>query len=315
MKIIYYVTLGVALSVLSQAAAENQLAGTLTHVQGEVQIFSHPSKVSEGPGPHALFEGETYSVRPATIGDKVDEGNIVRTAPGATAKVIFENGDQMQVGSGTAYRIRWQGAEGGTSVRLLYGKMRNVISKFGPRNRMEVRAADVTMGVRGTDFFVQTGGDAGTTSVVTLRGAVEVKTSEGVKSTVGAGSAALAAKDVSVRALTKEDLRSIQQVSAAVTASPTKTERGLAPEVARRVVTLEKQALENTMADIKSGDQKFFAYLSKDPATKAASADTVNLEAVARLMESAPAGKKGKPTLGDFDSKDDHYGKYFKAID
>lgn len=69
----------------------------------------------------------------------------MRNAPKAQAQVIFENGDQIYVGPSTSYRVFWndpvnaKANSGQTYMRLLYGKVRNVVSKVGPRNTIAIR--------------------------------------------------------------------------------------------------------------------------------------------------------------------------------
>ena len=82
-------------------------SATLTQVQGDVKIFTNPGKTAQGPAPHALYEGQYYSVRDAAPGEKIDKGNIVRAAPGARARVVYENGDQIR--SGQARPTRFPG--------------------------------------------------------------------------------------------------------------------------------------------------------------------------------------------------------------
>jgi len=169
-------------ALLSSASASDQV-GTVTQTQGDVKIFSHPSKTPPSSATqngkksvHVLFEGEFYLVNDAKIGDKVENGNIVKTPPGAKARVIFENGDQINVGSGTAYRIHWtqDSAQAETQVSLMYGKLRGVIEKGGPRSHLQVRTRTAVMGVRGTDFFIAEGAGDGATEVSIIRGSVEV---------------------------------------------------------------------------------------------------------------------------------------------
>jgi hypothetical protein len=165
--------LGAAFPLLAHASPQ---AGTITQLEGTVKIFRHPGKKVQGPPPHALFEGETYSVADATVGMRVEQGNIVRTAPGAKARIVFDNGDQYVVGPGTAFRVFWNQdtVDGKPSVGMMYGKLRGVIEKGGPRTRLIIKTKSATMGVRGTDFFIADGGATGGTEIATIRGTVAV---------------------------------------------------------------------------------------------------------------------------------------------
>lgn len=125
---------------IAHAHASPQVA-TLTQVQGETKLFSHPSKKAPAPQPGvtvALYEGEYYNVKDAEVGDKMERGNILRTAPNGKARVVYDNGDQFNVGPGTAYRVQWSedSAKATTEVALMYGKFRGIIEKGGPRSKL-----------------------------------------------------------------------------------------------------------------------------------------------------------------------------------
>src|SRR4051794_14863358 len=94
---IFATLVAITFAILPSAWAGPQV-GTLTQTEGSVQLFSHPSKDGvAGPPPHAKFEGTYYSVKDAQTGDRLEQGNILRTQPGGRARVIFDNGDQFHV--------------------------------------------------------------------------------------------------------------------------------------------------------------------------------------------------------------------------
>lgn len=293
--------------------------GTITQVTGQVQVFSHPSQKGgklNGPAPHALFEGETYSVRTAKLGDIVDQGNIVRTAPGAQTRVVFENGDQFHVGSATSYRVKWGKTQGKTQVNLMYGKLRGIIEKGGPRTGLSIRTRSATMGVRGTDFFIATGGADHGTEVSVLRGsvAVTVETTKSKKAPVmelksgystgivpeELGKPNHAPPEIELRKTTQEELRAIQK-SSEITQVPKGSSSSdallVSPEVKQKVDSLEARALATTMKDIERHDPVMFAQLkvqSKEMTPQ--TVDQLNAMAVNKMVEKAPkAPEKRKP--------------------
>lgn len=332
----------VNVGVEGAALAGVEQVGTITQMQGEVQIFSHPSKDVQGPPPHALFEGENYSVHNAKVGEKVDQGNIVRTSPGAMAKVIYENGDQMHVGPSSAYRIHWedQANNDKTSVRLLYGKMRNVISKFGPRNNLDVKTSDVTMGVRGTDFYVSKRGEKNVTEITTLRGKVAVKAAQapanekpievtpgftavvqsaGVEKKAEGEKAPEKVAPVEVRKTSREEIQVIKKVSNVVNAEIKNAE--VEAPIQKKVEALEKKAVEATLNDIKASDKKLYAEVTAD---KGGHSEAMNNKTLDRIFEKAPSMpqtvsdkpmKKMKPSEKDLEEESDSYGRYFKAVE
>jgi len=312
-----------ALAIVPGLALANQNSATLTGVDGDVKIFTHPSKKAEGPAPRALFEGEYYSVESAKVGVPVENGNIIRTAPGSKVKVVYENGDQFNVGPATAYRIFWDQkdeAKGKTEIAMMYGKIRGVVSKEGPRSRLFIKTKTATMGVRGTDFFIADDGGVGT-EVSVLRGKVEVekKATEGKKAEkveLAQGNSVEVStekdvKPVEVRKTTQEELTAISKS----TTTTTKTTEELKKEVGetefKKLETLEKKAVEATLKDIKTYNPKLYAELDTK---KMANSNELNQSVVTTLTKEAPAApKKRKPYRAELeDLGADAYKKYFK---
>lgn len=164
-------------------AAAGDQAGTITYVEGTVKLFTNPRKAlaksDVTSAPTVRFEGLYYTIQDAKIGDRITQGAILRTAPGARARVVFENGDQYHVAPESAYRANANGSGGAgkrhAEIGIDYGKLRGVVSKDGPRSRLVIKTKSATMGVRGTDFYVSDRGNQGGTQVSVLRGAVELK--------------------------------------------------------------------------------------------------------------------------------------------
>lgn len=159
--------------------ANEQFVGRIIKISGDVRVFANPSEKIQGPPPHVLYEGKYYSVAPAKLGMKLDNGNILETGGNAKARVIFKNGDQFNIGEGTAYTISWQEKgtkdSGASVVNMMRGQLRAIVSKQGPRNNMEVKTKFASMGVRGTDFYVEKRGNIGETKLTVLRGEVSLK--------------------------------------------------------------------------------------------------------------------------------------------
>jgi hypothetical protein len=335
-------TIWIAFISLSTSALAGDQVGTVTQIEGTVKIFSHPSKTltNEAGGPHALFEGEYFQVQDAKIGDSVDKGNIVRTAPGAKARVVYSNGDQINVGPATAYRVTWDkdSNQGRTQVTLAYGKLRGVIEKGGPRSKLQIRTRTAVMGVRGTDFFIAQGGAADeSTEVSIIRGEVEVKPKapEAKPIPVKAGFSAeipppppaptdrktastetkpLVQPQVELRKTTQEEFVGIQK-SSTITAPPKET-ANVNPEVKKSIENLEKKATATVLNDIKTHDQKLYAVLEKQ-GTQAVSIDQINQASMQVLIKEAPkAPPKRKPFKSEIDNLEDGaYERYFKHIE
>jgi len=331
-KILKTVLLGATLTSLASAFepviwAGDQV-GTLTQSEGNVRLFHHPSKTlqKEQGAPHALFEGEYYLVTNAKPGDKVEKGNIVVTAPEAKARVVFDNGDQYNVGPATAYRVKWNQdtAKATSEIDLKYGKLRGIIEKGGPRSHLQIKTRTAVMGVRGTDFFIASGGKQESTEVSIMRGKVEV-TPRGDKEAkpieINPGFSANIAKSpasedkthplpvspsVELRKTTQEELVGIQKTS---TFTPPTTPPP--PQIA----VLEKKATVTTLKDIQAANPAMVASLGKRP-LESLSADELNRACIQALIKDAPkAPKNRKPYQSEIeDIGDKPYDKYFKEL-
>lgn len=322
-------------------SASPQVA-TLAQVEGKTQIFTQPSKTphatgSEKKGTMAKFEGEYYLIQDAKTGDSVENGAILRTLPNGQAKVIYENGDQFYVGPGTAYRVTWKG-DLDTKIQMMYGRMRGVIAKEGPRKKLIIRTKAATMGVRGTDFFIADTGPKGETEISVLRGQVEVtpnapkaqpkEVKTGMSATVVQPAATQqvttqtvaaqkpaestsAVATVEIRDTTKEDLQGIR-VASTLPAPQQKTETKAVQE---QLAVLEKKAVEVTLKDIQTYQPEVYKKIQESPNPQAMAQDLnqKTVEVAQAVAPSAPPKRK-KPRITELKeaSDADYYDKYFK---
>jgi hypothetical protein len=328
-----------AISLPGGAAMASDQVGTITQVDGDVKLFTHPSKklqegaASKSGGSHALYEGEYYVVENAKVGARVEQGNIVRTAPGAKGRVVFENGDQLNVGPGSAMRVFWDkdSKDSKTRLDLAYGKVRGIVEKGGPRSKLQIRTKTATMGVRGTDFFIADGGKDGGTEVSIMRGSVQVQpkaagakpveVKQGMSADIPPAPAPVAAPKtgekvaaapapvqpaVELRKTTQEELVGIQK-SSVIEKKAGAPAQEASPEVAK----LEKAAVATTMKDIKVYDPKLYEKIQEQKLT---STDDINGQVVATLIKEAPkAPEKRKPYKSEIDNLEQGaYEKYFK---
>lgn len=171
-KFLLSATLVVTSFVLN--AAEH--TGTISKMRGSVEILSGGTKSVSGKGPHVKYNGKYYTLTKPGVGDKVLQGQIVRTGKRSLARIIFDNGDQFTVGPGSEYALSVpkKRKDQSSLINLTRGKLRAIISKDGPRNKMGVETRNVAIGVRGTDFYVDAKGyDRSEVSVI--RGEVKLK--------------------------------------------------------------------------------------------------------------------------------------------
>ncbi len=323
------------LLLISSAQAGVQTA-SITKLMGSVQVFTHPSKTlptkkDNADGSTALFEGEYFQVRDAKVGDQVEEGNILRTKPSSRARVVYENGDQILVAPGTAYRIHWEPkTDTAAALDLMYGKIRGVVSKEGPRSKFTIRTKAATLGVRGTDFFVSENPSTGETQVSVIRGSVEVKpvvaagkppaapievkmgyTVSTTSPTVTADASELAKAEL--KATSKEEFAVIEKISSVPAAEPTGAKTEIKTD--KNIEKLEKKAIETTANDIKNYQPELYAKVSGS-LSKMSSVEDLNAKSLSNLSVNAPSRpvKKRKPNLREMDTDEDQdpYRQYFK---
>jgi hypothetical protein len=299
--------------------------GIIVKKQGKAEVLTSPRSKVVGKGVHVLFEGKYYILKKARLGLKVGNGSVVRTGKGAKLKIVYKNGDQMNVGEGTAYRVAWtskkiKNKSDASTISLMYGSIRGIVNKKGPRSGMKVNTRNAVMGVRGTDFHIAQAGSSGKSSVSVLRGKVAVsdilkpkkaiEVSQGfsaeLKKEIRSKKSKKKSSIMELSKTTKNELTSIQSDSAIVAS---KDDEKVSNKVKMELVKLEKKAVENTLSDIKDYDPALYKSL-KDK--NISDIDQINSVVVAKVEETAPE-KKVKVNIDDLNLSDDVYDKYFKV--
>jgi hypothetical protein len=250
------------------------------------------------------------------LGSKVYSGSYIRTGGNSKVKVVYKNGDQMMVGPGTIYQIKGVKLSNGkttSTMKLMYGTVRAVIDKDGPRNNMKIKTKTAAMGVRGTDFKIYQGGAKTKTKLVVLRGEVEVKVKKvPKKEIIKAGTTMETTQknditnkpEVIVKPVTKVDLISIQKET-----KIEKSEEEVSQAVKVEIEKAQKKAAEVTVKDIKRYNANSVAKLDQ---SKIDNPEALNSVAVKSLIKDAPVGRKGKIDLDTFnDLQSNAYDKYF----
>lgn len=303
--------------------------GILLKKQGTVELLSNPSKKAITKGKTVLYDGTYYNITAARPGMKIPNGSILRTGKKSKARIVYKNGDQFNIGEGTAYQIAWKRdkkKKEATTVNIIYGSLRGIVSKKGPRNNMKVRSRNAVMGVRGTDFHFSQKGTSGESSITVIRG--EVKVTENLDKSAKDAPKEFKVKQgfsASINPL-KEDVKKIKPLKTKVDivqttktklvaihkdskVKPKKEDLAQEKEVQKELAELEKQAVETTLDDIKEYQPKVYEQMVK---AKVKSIDKVNATVVARAFKKAPA-KPEKKSFDDLDIEieDDAYDKYF----
>jgi hypothetical protein len=289
------------------------IEATISNLEGDAQVYSNPSKNAakkkDSSGTTVLYEGFYYQVNEAKVGNLIQSGNILRTRPGAQAKVIFDNGDQIHLGPGSSYQIQWNDSKSKKiKFNLMYGRLRGIISKEGKEQKIIIKTKLATMGVRGTDFFISDSGPNGETEISVLRGEVEVindSTKKSIPLKTGMTTLVSNQEELKPRETNKDDLKAIESASSI----------GPNQNAPKPVQELEKKALRVTLEDIKTYQPDLFEKIKND-SQSVASVSALNSKAIEITSMTAPAApiKKGKPRIRELNDSDDQeiYEKYFK---
>lgn len=320
-------------STLHLFAEDGVHVGRIVKLQGIVEILKSPSKALSGSGPHVLYNGLYYTTTRAKLGTKIDNGEVVRTGKDGKIKVVFKNGDQYNVGIGTAYKVDWKPSKDNkqdpSAITLLHGTIRGIINKQGPRSGLKVQTKHAVMGIRGTDFHIGQHGSSGASSVSVLRGKVAVTekmnpnnvlqvekgfTAEVATAPVVSDSKKEDKKEPTTSAVklaktSKVELIDIQKDSK-IEEKPVQ-EAKISKELKQELSMLESKAVENTLTDIKEYEPELYEKITQN---NLKDIDSINTVVVKRVFEKAPE-KKVKANLQDIDFKNDAYEKYFKIQD
>jgi hypothetical protein len=296
----------------SYSALAQTYVGTFVTVKGDVKILRAPS--SQSRGPFAQVEGIKYEFENARIGKKVNPGERIQSGADGKAKIAYPNGDHFIIGNGTVMVLPQVQANDDKkqNVDLLYGRVRALISKKGPRNNMIIKTPSAVAGVRGTDFFTRSNAIVGTQLTV-LRGEVAVSSKDKPEKVASVKSGFMAeldkdSKKAEVIEAPKEELLMVQSET---TMKATKEEiKSLNEEERIQIVELNKKSKESVMNEIKLEDPTLYQELKQN---EKISTDDIHTAVVAKLYKTAPSDlKRQKPTTKELeDIGDDVYKKYF----
>jgi len=159
--------------LLELKASADEHESTITSMDGKVMLLT---KSTTEKGPTVKFEGALYKMLIPTAGQKIRNGDLLRTFPASAARMVFTNGDQINLVAGSAYQISWKTGRK-PELKLLQGSIRSTVEPGGPQQGMTVRARSAVMGVRGTEIFVEDAGVGANarSNFVVLRGKAELQ--------------------------------------------------------------------------------------------------------------------------------------------
>lgn len=127
----------------------------------------------------AIFQTKSRTLKP---GDSIRNVETVRTHPNSSVKLLFSDQTSIDLGPNSSLQVKDYALKNGDNrvgtFSLFYGKMRSVITKkVGPQGKVNFKSGGTVMGVRGTEFIVDTAvsnNSPGQSSIVVVSGVVEV---------------------------------------------------------------------------------------------------------------------------------------------
>ena len=311
----------ISLTFISTAFASN--VGMVIKKRGQAILYTNPSSIFSAKS-NTLFEGKYYKMVKVKRGTKIKNGDILKTGSKSKVRVVFKNGDQFNVGEGTAYTVTWAQdtkiKKKTSTIRLLHGSLRGIISPKGPRNTMKVRTKNAVMGVRGTDFHFLQQGTSGHSHISVLRGKVQVQdlkqkhkrvnVQQGFSANVISDlkkSKAPMQKKIVISQTSKPELVMIQKHSTIKRSD----DKLVSNEIKQEIESLEKKAIEVTLEDIKTHQPTIYEDLKKRKITSLAS---LNTTVVKKVYKTAPV-KPAKISIEELELNLDEnaYDKYFTA--
>ena len=135
------------------------LFSTLVHVHGQTTALeSQPFGVvlfAQGRGFTVFRGGEilTFSARTQEVlGTPLFQGDLIQTERETFLEIqILPGRDLIKISENTSFQIRSLLQDQGTSLELIYGRVRASVEPNAPRS-FEIRGRSAVAGVRGTDF-------------------------------------------------------------------------------------------------------------------------------------------------------------------
>ncbi len=137
----------------SPAPAE-ELESVITFISGEASILSDGSSA------------------PASIGDRLKQGNVLKTAPDSYLELLIDNKSIIRMEGDTELAInRLSSLENRADIgfSLISGTVLSKVEKLLTDEKFTVKTASAAFGVRGTEFLVSSGETAGGSPMLAVR--------------------------------------------------------------------------------------------------------------------------------------------------
>lgn len=123
---------------------------------------------------NALIPAATRNEQPTKAKDELDWNDLLKTAASGRLRAGLDDGSILSVGSNSELRVlQHDAASQQTSLEMDAGRLRSKVVKITqPNGKFEVHTPNAVIGVIGTDFYVEYGGNK--TTVICYTGVVTV---------------------------------------------------------------------------------------------------------------------------------------------
>jgi hypothetical protein len=285
-----------------------EVPGLVTVANGDAQLFLKP-KEGTSKESQVLYEGKVYFAKKVKIGEKVFSETVVHTGPTGKVRIVYPNGDQINVAPSSSVVISREGGPSGdqTNLQMLYGKLRAVVTKRenAKEPKFMVKTPTAVAGVRGTDFAVGFNPASSEGEVSVIRGKVQVatldeKVAQDLKSGESVavqtpvvppkveGAIAEAAATIPPQPLFKVTAISQQQLTelkTIVAVADTKSLAEVSKELVAEIKKTEEVAVTKTIESLKAEDPKLYEKLQLAPSKDISDIDSA---VIGDLMKTAP---------------------------
>lgn len=233
--------------------------------------------------PSLLFEGERFYYSPAKLGMKVEVGSIIICSSDCRIKLVYPSGTSIFIAPGTTFQVMTAESEGSkesSTLKLLYGRIRALISKTQTK-KFEVRTPSVVTGVRGTDFLTRHIPSQGS-EIAVLSGQVQVAPVEASKPKL----------DLKPRESVVEDAKGDFKVEAVTKAQVISAYEATVVPVPKNepaIQALEEKSKINLIEELKASQPVVYEALAD---AKALSTDQLNRKLIEEPLKKARSRKQ-----------------------
>jgi hypothetical protein len=149
---------------------------------------------------NALIPAATKNEQVTKAKDELDWNDLLKTAASGRVRAGLDDGSILSVGSNSELRVvQHDAASQQTSLEMNAGRLRSKVVKITqPNGKFEVHTPNAVIGVVGTDFYVEYGGNK--TTVICYTGVVSVTPLGGAHANNNSSNAGNAGNPVTVAA-------------------------------------------------------------------------------------------------------------------